>query len=360
MVAHVKTNRGMTLIEALVVMGLSTVVFGLIMNTLIATHRESDRLASSEQLHQEALLISQKVERILRYRIAPDDLEGVLAGGAGPDTAGGGGSVATSNTLPASIAGISSNTLQATPPATMTLAEKSPKAVDTPPSDRLSPTGRSEFTSAPASIQNILGTTTSAVQVPAQPVAATSPSLAPTSGTITTRSDKPNPSVASQAIASTEPTTNNNKAEQSVVAKLNRRAVNGAERFSSDEVVVYSLGSGPDPSRMVASLRNSRGIGQQPSQAYLELTPAGGAFGPDARRHSLGTNPDKFQSQVSFRFATGFNGTDAKWTRESREVPRLVEYTVRVWPKGVQDSAEDDQQTFARSVFQLTSAVALP
>jgi hypothetical protein len=134
--------------------------------------------------------------------------------------------------------------------------------------------------------------------------------------------------------------------------------VAGQERFASDEVVVYSLGSGPDPSRLVAAVRNARGLGDVPSHAYLEQNAAGNAFAPTSRRRALGPNPDKFQSQVAFRFANQFNGIDAKWSRESRDVPRVVEYTVRVWPVGKGDQSMQGQDN-ASDVFQVTSAVAL-
>jgi type II secretory pathway pseudopilin PulG len=325
----------MTLIETLVVMSLSTVVFGLILNTLVSTQRESDRLANTEQMHQEALLISQSVERVLRYRVSPGELEGVVQGGAGAEAASGGGiAPATTSTLPASIAAISSATLAITTNTqngSHRTTAPSPTPAATPDNngrpDRLSPASRAEFTSVPASIQSILGTTATA----------TGPANIP---------------VAPRANA---------PGQQTVQVKQTSKAPVGQERFATDEVVVYSLSAGPDPGKLVTALRNSRGLGNVPSHAYLEQTPGGSAFAPASRRRSLGPNPDKFQSQVTFRFASTFNGTDAQWTREAHEVPRLVEYTVRVWPIGQSDMPDPAQQHGPRAIptFQLTSAVAL-
>jgi type II secretory pathway pseudopilin PulG len=335
-----RPQLGMTLMEALVVMSLSTVVFGLILNTLIGTQRESDRLTNAEQMHQEALMISQSVERVLRYRVSPADLEGVALGGAAPEAAPGGGNAAqTTSTLPASIAAISSATLtmgntqqptsssQSAAPNAAAPASSTAAPVDNGQPDRLAPAHRAEFTSVPASIQGILGTTSTASAPPA-PAGATM---------------QPSP-----AVAAPDPR----------AANLTRTST-GQERFAADEVVIYSLGAGPDPGKLVSAVRNSRGLGNVPSHAYIEQSPAGSAFAPAARRRSLGPNPDKFQSQVSFRFASSFDGTNAHWNRETHQVPRLVEYTVRVWPVGQRDTQEPAANGRIAPVFQLTSAVAL-
>ncbi|MGI8905652.1 MAG: hypothetical protein ACR2IE_04080 [Candidatus Sumerlaeaceae bacterium] len=368
-------SRAMTLIEALVVMSLSTVVFGLILNTLMVTQRESDRITAVEQMHQEALLISQSVERTLRFRVAPEELEGAFSGGAGPNepTAGGG---ATTSTLPASIAAISSSTLLMTTssrsvaPVTPDSMETSTRAIEEASPERLPTASRTDFTSAPASIQGILGTTTSVV-VPPVPAATVANSGSPASqaSVAAATSVSISASSAPSAPAPVEPAAAEPKQPApaqvganpaTVQAGAAKRPASGEERFSAAEVVVYSLGSGSDPGKVVSAIRNSRGLGPVPSHAFLEQSSLGSTFAPGARRRSLGPNSDRFQSQVSFRFASSFQGTRAKWMRETREVPRLVEYTVRVWPVGSGDSFEEAERAEKRTpVFQLTSAVAL-
>lgn len=367
MTGAVNFRRGLTLVEAMVVMALGTIVFGLIITTLITTQRESDRLTTREQMHQEALLIGQSVERVLRYRISPEDLEGVVAGGAGPDSVAGGGNATTSSPLPASIAAISSTTLLATTAtqarapevATTAPAHVAQPAADSP--ERLAPSQKAEFTSVPASIQGILGTTTTAVP-PRSSAPAISTDVLATSQAMAAavKNDNARAPVEPAAVANA-PATTGSPAAITAAPKAAARAAKPAqaqERFASDEVVIYSLGNGPDPGKLVTAIRNARGLGDVPSHAFLELNAAGNSFAPGSRRRALGPNPDKFQSQVAFRFASQFNGTDAKWTRDSRDVPRIVEYTVRVWPVGKGDQSLQGQDN-PSDVFQITSAVAL-
>lgn len=391
-----RSRRGMTLIETLVTMALASVVFGLILDTLVSTQRESDRLSSTEQMHQEALLISQNVERVLRYRLAPEELEGLTSGGAAPDAAPAGGGAVTTSSLPASIAAISSNTLEVGTSAPRTVARKTPaptpavnsQPVQTPepPADHLAPAQRAEFTSAPASIQNILGTTTSVtapasasqIQISAappgspnlqQPAAAAQPlavsqpapsAIPPSQPTTSTLTQSAAKSSVAMSASPQQPPSSRADLPGRTPAAASSRAASSQERFAADEVVVYSLGSGPDPGKLLTAIRNSRGLGDVPSHAFLEQRPASSAFSPGERRRSLGPNPDKFQSQVSFRFATNFNSTNAIWLRSTQQVPQLVEYTVRVWPVGADDPFDAMQDSIHTPRFQLTSAVSLP
>lgn len=82
----------------------------------------------------------------------------------------------------------------------------------------------------------------------------------------------------------------------------------------------------------------------------------------DAAGDKLGDNPDIIQSEVSFRYAADYDGVSAKWVESVGTAPRLIEYTVRVWPK------LDKYKTFvdakadkgSAAAFEYTSAVVLP
>jgi len=138
--------------------------------------------------------------------------------------------------------------------------------------------------------------------------------------------------------------------------------ISGSEKFGPDELVVYSLSSGPDSTRVLTAIRNSRlGTGNV-VRPYLEQAPVGQIFAPGSRQKSFGSFSDKINCQISFRYAEEFKQTDAVWTRNAKaSVPRLVEYTVRVWPVRLNASNyEDARDADGRPAgFQLTSAVAL-
>jgi hypothetical protein len=138
--------------------------------------------------------------------------------------------------------------------------------------------------------------------------------------------------------------------------------ISGAEKFESDELVVYSLASGPDPGRIVTAIRNSLAGNGNAVRAYLEQSPAGNEFSPGARRKSLGSFSDKVSCQVSFRYASEFKKTDAVWQRSAKaNAPKLVEYTVRVWPSRLNVANFEDARDAdgRRLAFQMTSAVAI-
>ena len=89
------SRRAVTLIEALVVVAVGSVVLGMILYAMTSTGKATDRAVSSQQMSQEALAISRSVERAIRFRVAPANLvpENPARGGAGAPAAAGGGTV---------------------------------------------------------------------------------------------------------------------------------------------------------------------------------------------------------------------------------------------------------------------------
>lgn len=290
---------GYTLMEGVVVTAIGTLVFGLVLAAFIHTARSSEELMAGQQMRQEALLIGQGIEKVLRYRVDADQIALVPPaareerGGAGASTPAAGGvttSSAARTTVPRSLEGTLPTTATATPaPAP---AARTPTAA--------------ELTSVPATIKPLLTTT----------------------GT----------------------------------AALERPVPGPGEHYRADELAVYSLSGGPRTEQLRTLIRNSRGLPGEARHAYLERTaPGDTGEGGEARIERLGGHPDRFQSSVSFRYATDFDGLNARWRKQSERVPRLVEYTVRVWPVGSGsdfDSARDAQGRPAG--FQYTGAVRLP
>jgi prepilin-type N-terminal cleavage/methylation domain-containing protein len=88
-------KRAFTLIEILVVIAISGVVFGLILDALIETDRGSRAIVSHQQMRQEAMAISNSLEKLLRMHpeLSPQ-------GGAAPEPASGG---ALAAEIPASL-----------------------------------------------------------------------------------------------------------------------------------------------------------------------------------------------------------------------------------------------------------------
>ena len=150
------------------------------------------------------------------------------------------------------------------------------------------------------------------------------------------------------------------------------RALGPQERYAADELIVYSPGGAAGLSALgVAAIRNIPPSSGAPGRVYIERGPlddptsATAADLPPVVR-AVGTNPDRFHASVSFRYASAFDGLDARWERRAAAgtVPRLVEYTVRVWPRrtgdGPQSFAESRDASGRPRGFQLVSAVALP
>lgn len=346
-------NRGLTLVETLVYLALGSVVFGLVLGALISTERASARLSATEQMRQEAMLVAQSVDRVLRYRVAPADLDlRLTAGGAAePESPTGGGADDSSTTASGADTNgsIPGSILQALATSTSATSETAGTTHPMIAATQSSPTAANAASTA----------TSSATPAPSPTPAATpDPKTMPPS----VRAVFETTGSASQVPAPQTTTTQQQAGTAQPAAPAAPSQATAAERFSTDELIIYSLNSGPDPSRLVTAIRNSPGLGQEPMRAYLEQSAAGGAFGPGSHRETLGPNPDKFQTQVFFRYATDFDGVNAQWARESRLVPRVVEYTVRVWPRTKEPTTfEESRDPDGRpSGIQITSAVALP
>ncbi len=85
--------RGVTLIEALVVIAVGVIVLGLILTAMVESGRQSDDLLIRQQMRQEALVISQTIEKAIRFRVRPEYLApsaSLPPGGAAPTPAAGG------------------------------------------------------------------------------------------------------------------------------------------------------------------------------------------------------------------------------------------------------------------------------
>ena len=113
-------------------------------------------------------------------------------------------------------------------------------------------------------------------------------------------------------------------------------------------------GDGP-----VVSITNT--TGDTPRHVEMTWTKPGAAATDQAPRRKLGPNSDKFYSDISFRYAESFDGLEPRWTASAKS-PRLVEYTVRVWParpefKRFEDARDKDGRPLG---YTLTSAVRLP
>ncbi len=291
-----RKQRGFTVIEMSIVMALGTLVFGMVLAALTETSRASDEVVASQQMRQEALLIAQSVERIVRYRVDAGEL---------------------------ALAGIEE--LQVPPGEATVVAQRT-----TAP--------QAAASTVPLSLVDNFPTTSAAVQMPA-PSARTPTAAELTSVPATIRS-----------ILTTTTT-----------AQQKRPPAGKEERFTSSELTVYSLSGGHEPSRLLTTIRNSRGLPNEPRHAYIDRNEPGDA-NEEARGSTerLGGSSDRLQSSIAFRYGTEYIGTDAQWQRRSGEVPRVIEYTVYVWPTtaGVDFASAKDSQGRAAG-FKYTSAVSV-
>jgi hypothetical protein len=307
-------KAGFTIIEAITSVGISSVVFGLVLTAFVATQKTSDRFTEEQMLRQESLLVAQQIERVLRFRVSPSEL---AEGGAGQASPAAGGNLRTTPTesvstvpISMSVAGVSTATASLTTDSlTSATAQANPKVV---------------FENAPNSVKGMF-----------------------TTGTAQQESDRGGSETDSgQQTTSTEVS----------------RALRNPERFEWDELVVCSLSAGTGSGRIITAIKNSRVGGGNTVRPFLERGPVGHSFGPGSQLASMGSYSDKVNCQVSFRYASTFKDLQAEWLRSAKTtVPELVEYTVRVWPARLKAANfEDARDSDGRSVaFQLTSAVSI-
>jgi hypothetical protein len=235
MILFRSSQRGFTLLEVAVITAVSTVIFGLVLNVLIQTNREATEASLTQGMRQEALLASQRLERLLRFRLSPAALIDSPAPGPG-----------------------------------------------LPPGD---------------------------YRLPREP-----------------------------------------------------------ERFLPDEITFVATeedttaGQPPQSLRSIAvSIKNSGGIGDAPRLAYFQTRSLSG--NSDVMTKDLGTQSDRYQTSVTFRYAVSADRNGAVWTASSNQVPEILEYTIRVWPnrpamRNFHDAR--DPQTGRLMGFELISAVRLP
>jgi hypothetical protein len=145
------------------------------------------------------------------------------------------------------------------------------------------------------------------------------------------------------------------------------RIARDPEKFTPDELtlVVTELAEGedrkPELRALAASIRNGGGVGETASHAYIQTRDLQGNAA--ISRRDLSSQSDRYQSSISFRYATDATTSSAVWMGSTNEVPRLIEYTIRLWPNRPQfRNFEDarDPQSGRPLGFEYISAVRLP
>ncbi len=139
------------------------------------------------------------------------------------------------------------------------------------------------------------------------------------------------------------------------------------EKFVPDELAVVIVQPQETEDKrselrtLTASIRNSGGVGETASTAYIQTRDQQGNSATN--RRNLAAQADRYQSSISFRYATDATTAGAVWISATNEVPRLVEYTIRIWPNRPQfrnfDDARDPQSGRPLG-FEYISAVRLP
>jgi hypothetical protein len=274
-------RSGFTLVEAVVMLAVTGVVLGLILDALIQTDRSSRELVDHQQMRQEALVIAANIEKLARYRVSPPQLAqaGAPAGAEGP-----------AEDIPhsLSVTGITTAVLERA-------AETSPTATSTTDSPTtVTRMTDMDTTTMPPSVRTLF--TTGTVQQPAEDPAA-----------------------------------------------------NPAEAFAPGSMTLATLAAGTEPHQLLQQIEND-------GQNRLVLrNVASGAF------RTIGLQPDKFQATVSFRYAEHFDGLQPAYN-PTASAPKLVEYTIRVWPRSERYPRFEQAIADGGRVvnFSLTSAMVLP
>lgn len=302
-----KDRRAFTIIEAMVVMSLSAVLLGLLLDTFFETNRTTDELVTTQQLRQEAVYISYAVEKMLRYHVDPADLttSALGLGGAAPPSPAGGDSTSASvsavlpgsmhanllTTLPAVLVKITSPTQSAAQPG----SAQSAKPALSPAAD--------QTTAIPPSIRPLLTTgTAEAVPTPSE------------------------------------------------------------ERYQPLLLRLCTLSEGADSTGILHSIRASLEAGAGGSHVVVRRSALGSADKAVGPGRPVSLFRDRIQSDIQFRYAEKYKGLEADWVSATVGKPRLIEYTVRVWPNDAKYTRFEDARDEAgrRLSFTLTSAVRLP
>lgn len=134
-------------------------------------------------------------------------------------------------------------------------------------------------------------------------------------------------------------------------------ATGGNEKFLAGEMKTLSMA--PAPGGQVRALETSVSTDAENGPRVVVRRAAEGG---DAKAGVLGANPDRFRTEIAFRYAEEYDGLEAKWADSATSKPLVVEYTIHVWPKRKGfDRFENAQDAHGRNLgFKYTSAVKLP
>lgn len=132
-----------------------------------------------------------------------------------------------------------------------------------------------------------------------------------------------------------------------------------AEKFAADQLRVCTLAAGGVSDKLFATIGTVADT-DGARRVAIEYGLAGAA--DKGGRVIPGQNPDKVQSQITFRYLAAPVTGEPQWTDESGAAPAVVEYTIRLWP---QDKRYGDYEAARRAlgvfgVFEYVSGVALP
>lgn len=291
-------TKGFTLIEVLVVAVIGLVVLGMVMDAFLETSKATAELTDIQEARQEALLIAGTVERTIRFRVAPEEIAeaDIVKGGAAQSAPAGG--EPSGSAVPISMR---AELLTTHPAAARTATETTASAgAKRAPAAAAS---QDQFSSVPASIKPLL--TTGTVQMRPKPPSGIKDDL-----------------------------------------------------FREQQIAIHTFSASypPEITRVVlGNLANAEGeVHASMSEAVVH-----GLKRNPARTRNLGSRADTFLSRVSFRYASEFDGLNAKWTTQTLQAPKLIEYTVRVWPnrpESLQFSKRKSPSGLSAG-FELTSAV---
>jgi type II secretory pathway pseudopilin PulG len=136
-------SRGFTIVEALVVVAGSAIVLGLLLDVFIETTRQSEMVVENQNARQEAIIIAQRVEKVMRFRL-PGQAPAEAAPAGAPSSA------AMSDTSPPAA-----EDPLTTGPTSMDFVSTAPADTETSP-----PATPDTMTSAPPSVRAFLTTMT--------------------------------------------------------------------------------------------------------------------------------------------------------------------------------------------------------
>jgi prepilin-type N-terminal cleavage/methylation domain-containing protein len=131
------------------------------------------------------------------------------------------------------------------------------------------------------------------------------------------------------------------------------------EQFGPSQLRLCSLAYGADKDHLLQTVASAGGTSQA---QHVIMRSSDGAEPDKAPAKRLGSNADRFKSDIAFRYASEYKDLEPIWSDQATSTPRLIEYTVRVWPNDPKMARfEVAQDSRGRNVgFRLTGAVTLP